>query len=94
MSGPCMCGGLDCKSCGPLQGSTECGTCGRLACDEHVERFCSECDAVDPKMRRVKGVRRTTCCEARVEVRQQDDGPYERDADEPDPDAWQMEVDR
>ena len=85
MSGPCLCGALDCRSCGPLQGSVPCGVCGVLACDAHVEQVCSRCGAVDPRTVRVRGLRRSACCEARVELRQTGDG-YE--PDEPDSDAW------
>lgn len=37
----CLCGALDCPSCGPAQGSTRCDVCRRLACDEHGT--CDEC---------------------------------------------------
>lgn len=28
MKGPCMCGAIDCKSCGPAQGYRPCPACG------------------------------------------------------------------
>ena len=28
MKGPCMCGAIDCKSCGPAQGYRPCEACG------------------------------------------------------------------
>lgn len=38
MKGPCMCGAIDCKSCGPAQGYRPCEACGAYGGDcEHTD---------------------------------------------------------
>jgi len=82
MIGPCMCGALDCSSCGPAQGSFRCSECGRYACDEHFPEFvCSGCGEkldVDNKSDL------STCCNENIdEIEDDGNGTY---ADGPDPD--------
>lgn len=36
-AGPCMCGAIDCPSCGPAQGYSRCDDCGEWDCE------CEEC---------------------------------------------------
>lgn len=48
--GPCMCGDLCCRSCGPAQGNTRCPVCGVWASDggcENPERCESVADEWD-----------------------------------------------
>lgn len=33
LTGPCMCGALDCESCGPAQGNHKCWVCGAWTFD-------------------------------------------------------------
>lgn len=42
--GPCMCGAIDCPSCGPAQGATRCEEHDRLACDDCIP--CEKCGEI------------------------------------------------
>lgn len=81
-SGPCMCGALDCNSCGPLQGSFKCSECGRLACDEHFpKKMCGGCGEENPKVLENGD---SECCNENIyELDDDGEGTY---ADGPDPD--------
>ncbi len=79
MKGPCMCGALDCRVCGPLQGSTRCGACGRLACDEHEERVCGGCGEV---VTEVATNGDSLCCDENVTVCEPDAEEYEPEVED------------
>lgn len=80
MIGPCMCGAIDCKSCGPAQGYYPCPACGEVGGDcDHIDPDTGDLNESGKIMAERRDAAEELAWEQRIAAQREDLGPDPRD---------------